>query len=258
MAGKRKAKAPKKAPVEAPKVEGRPRQLMPNYHKYSATLRMGTEAQKRDATEAAFLRVFGVHVPDAMPHAHAQVMAQYGLCKADSDDYNWECSEAFMRRYHAAMRLGDGLDEFNAITRVPLTTIARAEDPDLAEEVDMVAKKKSTGGKKVGGKGKKAPAKKAPAKKKVSKAKKLGATTRVCELLCERKHTDDEIVKTIRKEFPDRNERQVRLYLSCQRSDINSGRKARWTELAQANKKNPLVRLYRDAKGKLTKVKPAA
>lgn len=207
MAGKkRKAKATTKAPVEAPQIEGRPRQLMPNYHKYSATLRTGTEAQKRDATDAVFLKVFGTHVPEAMPQAHAQVIAQYAICKRDSDDYNWECTKAFMRRYHAAMRLGDGLGEFNATTRVPLTTIAESEDPDTAEEVDMAAKKRS-GGKKVGGEKAPAKAKEAPAKKKVSKAKKLGATTRVCELLCERKHTDDEIVKTIRKEFPDRNER---------------------------------------------------
>jgi hypothetical protein len=88
---------------------------------------------------------------------------------------------------------------------------------------------------------------------------KVGATGRVCELLCEKQHTDEEIVEIIQTEYPDRNEKQIRVYLSCQRGDINGGRKPQWQEKAKkAWRGKQISRLYRDAKGKLTIEKPSA
>jgi len=60
------------------------------------------------------------------------------------------------------------------------------------------------------------------AKEKV--AKRPGATSRVLDLLLEKKYTDEDIVESIRKEYPDRNEKQIKVYISCQRGNLNSGR----------------------------------
>ena len=65
-------------------------------------------------------------------------------------------------------------------------------------------------------------------KKKEEEVKSVGATTRVCQMLVERKYTDEEILSTIKKEYQDRSEKQIKVYISCQRNDINAGRKKRF------------------------------
>lgn len=51
------------------------------------------------------------------------------------------------------------------------------------------------------------------------------ATYRMCELLLERRHTDDEIIETIKNEFPEKEEIFIRRGCSTQRAQINAGRK---------------------------------
>jgi len=255
---KRTATTPTIVEVSEKDITRYPRKFFPRYWEYSRSMREArSSGVKYDLTEVAFQRVFGRAVPDGLHPNHAEVIARYGLMQHDADLYNvCDLGEQFKRRYAAAMKLADGLDDFNGMTRVPITIHIPADD-ELAEpeEGEMAAKKKTTTTTT-----KKATAKKkAPAKKKVvaKKEKKIGATSRVCELLCERAHTDEEIIKIIEKEYPDRNEKQIKMYLSCQRGDINSGRKPIWTGLAKADE-NPIVRLYRDAKGKVTTEKSAA
>ena len=72
--------------------------------------------------------------------------------------------------------------------------------------------------------GKTAPAEKAPKAEKAPRA--LGATGFVCGLLTQRKYTDDQIVKLTLDEYPDRTEKQIKVYVSVQRAEINAGRKA--------------------------------
>lgn len=75
--------------------------------------------------------------------------------------------------------------------------------------------------------GKSAPAEKALKAPKAEKAPRaLGATGFVCTLLTQRKYTDDQIVKLTLDEYPDRIEKQVKVYVSVQRAEINAGRKA--------------------------------
>ena len=62
-------------------------------------------------------------------------------------------------------------------------------------------------------------------KAKEKKERSLGATGRVCELLIERAYSDEDIIKIIQAEFPDRTVKQIKVYISCQRADINAGRK---------------------------------
>lgn len=82
-------------------------------------------------------------------------------------------------------------------------------------------------------------------KEKVPRA--LGATGRVCQLHMERKFTDEEILAKVKAEYPDRTDKQIKVYLSVQRAEINSGRKAGF-KLTEGEK--PLERLVKDAAGK--------
>lgn len=79
--------------------------------------------------------------------------------------------------------------------------------------------------------------KKETVKKETVKKVPLGATGRVCELLVQRAYTDQEIIDTIMKEFPERTEKQIKVYISVQRADINAGRKKQFVV------DTPLVRL---------------
>jgi len=63
------------------------------------------------------------------------------------------------------------------------------------------------------------------AKKTEAKERTPGATGYVCELLMERKHADSEILAMVGKKFPDRTEKQIKVYISVQRAEINAGRK---------------------------------
>jgi len=76
-------------------------------------------------------------------------------------------------------------------------------------------------------------------------SRKLGATGMASELLMERKYTDDDIMEKVLKEHPAFR----RSFISCQRGDINAGRKSRF-DIGDT----PLVRLVRNEKGKLVPV----
>ena len=80
---------------------------------------------------------------------------------------------------------------------------------------------------------------------KVNKPK--GATGRVCELLMERKYTDEQIVELIQKEYTDRTEKQIKVYCQVQRADINSGRKPSY----KVPKDQKLERFVDDVDGKV-------
>ena len=73
----------------------------------------------------------------------------------------------------------------------------------------------------------KAKSKKTVAVKKESpKAEKTqSATGYVIELLLQKKSTDEQIMEMTQRKFPARNEKQIKVYISCQRNDLNSGRK---------------------------------
>ena len=83
-------------------------------------------------------------------------------------------------------------------------------------------------------------------KKSVDKKEKTprpkGATGYVCELLMERKFTDEELIEKVQGQYPDRTEKQIKVYLSVQRAEINAGRKAGF-KLGKSDK--PLERLVR-------------
>ena len=74
-----------------------------------------------------------------------------------------------------------------------------------------------------------------------------GATGYVVGLLVQHAFTDDEILEMVQKKYPDRSEKQIRVYISCQRGDINAGRKKKWQELAGKR----IVPLVKDEKGNL-------
>ena len=59
---------------------------------------------------------------------------------------------------------------------------------------------------------------------KTKKGKKLGGTTVICQLLVERKYTDEQIFEKVLKDYPSIK----KAYISIQRSDINAGRKAKF------------------------------
>lgn len=74
-----------------------------------------------------------------------------------------------------------------------------------------------------------------------------GATGYVIGLLVQHAYTDDEILAMVKEKYPDRSEKQIRVYISCQRGDVNSGRKKKWKEVAG----KVIVPLVRDEKGNL-------
>lgn len=69
----------------------------------------------------------------------------------------------------------------------------------------------------------------ATSKKSVDKKEKTprpkGLNGYACELVQERKYTDEELIPMLQKQFPDRNEKQCKIAISVQRAELNSGRK---------------------------------
>ena len=63
---------------------------------------------------------------------------------------------------------------------------------------------------------------------KVEKQKKLAPTAFVCGLLMERKYTDQDIFLKASKEYPVLTEKQIKVYISVQRTEINRGNKKKF------------------------------
>lgn len=89
--------------------------------------------------------------------------------------------------------------------------------------------------------------KKEKAPKEPKPERELGATGYVITLLVQHKYTDEEIIAMTKAKYPDRSEKQIKVYISCQRGDINSGRKMKWQKVAG----KVIVPLVKNEKGEL-------
>ena len=220
MPGKRIAKkSTALAAADDREVAQYPARFFSEYWRYRAAMRRAaqSERQQRVVIDDVFLKVFGDHIPSDVPTPTAEVIAQYALMKFLADEYNIGMSAAFMQRYHAALKLVDTLEPFNAVTRVPLTeNVAEA-----AEEEEMAVKKKT---KKTKTSAKKAKAKKAPKVVKAKAAKTVGAHAYARELI-RSKMSQEDMVKAIQKKYPEKAHVHVLGCIRNARKQVEAGKK---------------------------------
>lgn len=161
---------------------------------------------------------FGFHVYNYFPELEVNELIkdiQYRLLVNNLVYYGLKVNESFIS---AKIKSFDFKTiNFNLLKGVSCMAIKKNSEPvvsaDVKEETDNVPMAKTA---------KTAKIKKA---KEPKEPKGQGATGYVCDLLMERKYTDEELLEKVIAKYPDRTEKQVKVYLSVQRSEINSGRK---------------------------------